>query len=66
MSKFQIFIMSILIIYSFHSDLCLESSNNICISCEMGYYLDISSNNKCKDSYLVPIFHNCQETEDGI
>ena len=66
MSKFQIFIMSALIIYSFQSDHCLESSNNICISCEMGYYLDKSSNNECKDSYLAPIFHNCQETEDGI
>lgn len=66
MKKIFLFLISILIIYTFQSEHCLEYSDDQCISCEMGYYLDKSSNNECKDSYLALKFHNCQETEDGI
>ena len=66
MSKIFIFILLALILNSFQNDHCLEKEDELCISCEMGYYLDKSSDNECKDSYLVPVFHNCNETEDGI
>lgn len=65
MRKSFLVILSALIIYSSQVDHCLESKDDICISCEMGYYLDKSSGNECKDSYLIPIFHNCKESEDG-
>ena len=66
MSKVFIFISLALILYSTQADHCLEKEGDKCISCEMGYYLDKSSNNECKDSYLAVVFHNCLETEDGI
>ena len=66
MSKFLLLILSTLIINSIQADHCLEKDDDdVCISCELGYYLDKSSDNECKDSYLVPVFHNCNETEDG-
>ena len=60
------FLIIILIVYSVQDNHCLEKEDDICISCELGYYLDKSSNNICKDSYLVPKFHDCNETQDGI
>jgi hypothetical protein len=65
MSKYFFIILSALIIYSAQADHCLNKSNDVCTLCELGYYLDKSAKNVCKDSYLVPIFHNCNETENG-
>ena len=66
MSKVFAFILAILIVYSIQNDHCLEKTDGVCTSCELGYYLDKSSDNKCMDSYLVAKFHNCLETNDGI
>ena len=66
MSKIFIFVSLALILNSIQNAHCQEKKDELCISCEIGYYLDKSSENECKNSYLVPIFHNCNETEDGI
>ena len=66
MSKVFAFILTILIVYSIQNDHCLEKTDGVCTSCELGYYLDKSSDNVCIDSYLVAKFHNCLETNDGI
>jgi len=56
-------IFSSLIIFTLQVEHCLETSDNACIACEVGYYL---SNNECKDGYLKPAFHDCKETKDGV
>ena len=56
-------ILSSLIINSFQINHCLEESNGICNTCELGYYL---TNNICIDSFLSTVFHNCKESKDGL
>lgn len=58
-----VIIFSSLIIFTLQLEHCLETSDNACIACEVGYYL---SNNECKDGYLKPAFHDCKETQDGV
>ena len=65
MSKNIIIIFSALVILTLQDDHCLQKSKDVCILCNMGYYLDKSAENVCKSSFLVPKFHNCNETEDG-
>ena len=66
MSKYFIIILSTLVILTVQEDAhCIKKSKDVCTLCEMGYYLDKSAKNVCKNSYFVPKFHNCNETENG-
>ena len=66
MSKSFYLIISLLIVYSIQDDHCIKKEDDLCLSCELGYYLDKSLGNKCLDSYFATHFHNCNETEDGL